>query len=487
MTSRRSTRDAEPERFRAAHRPGRLRARAARALTVALGALALAAAPSAARQAQPQTPPQPVRLPLGLYGGQRTFSLALTGDAVITRRLSSYAEPRFLELMELVRGQDLAFANLEMLFHDYEASPEAQSGNLGTYLRADPGMAAELAWAGIDMLSMADDHVADYGAEGMRLTRKYVEGEGILTAGAGEDLREAREARFVETNDGRVAFVSTSSTFPAHARAGAPRGGVSGRPGLNPLRIVNQGPRPIPAAQLERLRATLAGMGLEVTPAGQPLSAFGVQLAAGEGEWSQRGAPDEADLAEMAGVVKNASELSDYVVMSVHAHNQGAYLQAFAHAMVDAGADVLVGHGPHSLRGIEIYQGKPIFYSLGDFVFQDETILRLPADSYARYGLGADATVADVNVAREGGETSDYESVVAVPTFESGRLVSIELHPITLGADQGPTAKGRPMLAEPAQGQRIIERLAEMSRRFGTVIEWEAARGIGVVRVPRAD
>ena len=229
-------------------------------------------------------------------------------------------------------------------------------------------------------------------------------------------------------------------------------------------------------------------MGVEVTPAGQPINAFGVQLAAGEGEWSQRGAPDETDLAEMAGVVKNASELSDYVVMSVHAHNQGAYLQTFTHAMVDAGADIVVGHGPHSLRGIEIYQGKPIFYSLGDFIFQDETIQRLPADSYTRYGLGPDATVADFNEARTGNETSDYESVVAVPTFDNGRLVSIELHPITLGSpDDEPATKGRPTLADREQGRRIIQRLTEMSRRFGTVIDWQEDKGIGVVRVPRAE
>jgi poly-gamma-glutamate synthesis protein (capsule biosynthesis protein) len=449
------------------------------AVPAALALAAVFAVRAGAAQQQPR--------PLGAYGGERAFSIALAGDAVITRRLSSHEEPRFLQLLERIRGADLAFANLEMLFHDYEPSPEAQSGNLGAYLRADPAMAQELAWAGLDLVSMANDHVGDYGAEGMRLTRSYAEDAGLLTAGTGEDLREAREARFLETHDGRVALISTAATFTAHSRAGPPRGGVRGRPGLSALRIANQGPRPIEASALERLRTTLQGMGVEVTPAGQPLNAFGVQLAAGD-EGSQAGVPNETDLREISAVVRNADGLSDYVVLSVHAHNQGAYLQAFARAMVDAGADVIVGHGPHSLRGIEIYQGKPIFYSLGDFIFQDETILRLPADSYTRYGLGADATVADFNAARAGTtETSDYESVVAIPTFESGRLVSIELHPITLGAGEAPATKGRPMLAEPEQGRRIIQRLTEMSRRYGTVIEWQEDRGIGVVRVPSAE
>ena len=54
------------------------------------------------------------------------------------------------------------------------------------------------------------------------------------------------------------------------------------------------------------------------------------------------------------------------------------FLVTFARAMVDAGADIFVGHGPHVLRGVEIYKGKPILYSLGDFIFQNETLLRLP-------------------------------------------------------------------------------------------------------------
>src|SRR6187402_189145 len=73
------------------------------------------------------------------------------------------------------------------------------------------------------------------------------------------------------------------------------------------------------------------------------------------------------------------------------------FLVTFARAMVDAGADVFAGHGPHVLRGVEIYKGKPILYSLGDFIFQNETLLRLPSENYETYELGADAHVADFN------------------------------------------------------------------------------------------
>ena len=66
------------------------------------------------------------------------------------------------------------------------------------------------------------------------------------------------------------------------------------------------------------------------------------------------------------------------------------FIPIFARAVVDAGADVFVGHGPHVLRGVEVYKGKPILYSLSNFIFQNETLLRMPADSYEQYSLDDD-------------------------------------------------------------------------------------------------
>ena len=74
------------------------------------------------------------------------YTFALTGDSIITRAISVYEEPEFLEMIELIRSADVAFTNVEMLFHDYEFYPMASSG--GTYMRAQPELAKELAWAG---------------------------------------------------------------------------------------------------------------------------------------------------------------------------------------------------------------------------------------------------------------------------------------------------------------------------------------------------
>ncbi len=63
------------------------------------------------------------------------MSFALTGDSIITRKLSVYDEPAFLRVINLIRGADVAFTNLEMLFHDYE--PYAMSASGGTYMRAE--------------------------------------------------------------------------------------------------------------------------------------------------------------------------------------------------------------------------------------------------------------------------------------------------------------------------------------------------------------
>ena len=74
------------------------------------------------------------------------FVLALTGDSIITRRLSVYSEPAFTRIIELIRGADAAFTNLEMLFHDFEPYASAASG--GTYMRAEPALVKDLVASG---------------------------------------------------------------------------------------------------------------------------------------------------------------------------------------------------------------------------------------------------------------------------------------------------------------------------------------------------
>ncbi len=418
--------------------------------------------------------------------------MALVGDAIITRPLSPYKEPEFLRMLDLVRSADVAFANLEMLFHDYEPYPMHESG--GTWMRAEPALAKELAWAGIDIVGMANNHTGDYGVDGMRLTRKYAADAGLVGAGTGENLYEAREARFFDAANGRVALISVASTFTAHSAASKPRAGVRGRPGLSPLRVTST--RVVTRDQLEQLRAAVRATGMSVPATGTALTVGQVRFAIGD-TVGVRTEPNKEDMDEIAAIVRSATRLADFVVVSIHAHEAGArpadpagFLPVFARAMIDAGADLFVGHGPHVLRGIEIYKRKPIFYSLGDFMFENETLLRMPYEAYAPYNLGDNAGVGDLNTARFSNDTRSfpanrevYESVVARPQWRGKELVSIELHPITLGFGLPPQQRGRPMLADRLLGEKIINDLIERSKPFGTAIE--SRDGVGVVVLNR--
>lgn len=420
--------------------------------------------------------------------------MALTGDSIITRRLSVYQEPAFLKLMDLVRGADVAFTNLEMLFHDYE--PYAMNESGGTYMRAEPALVKELVWAGFDLVSRANNHTGDYGAEGMRLTTKYVAGAGLVQAGVGESLAEAREAKFIETAKARVALISVASTFPDHARAGRERRGVRGRPGLNPLRFSTT--YVVSRERLESLRGLMKEMGQRAPESGDSLTFLRTRFVGGE-QPTARTEPLKEDLDEIAAVVTSASRLADYVIVTFHAHEgkpgdrstPADFIVTFARAVVDAGADVVVGHGPHVLRGVEVYKGKPILYSVGDFVFQNETLLRLPAENYEGLSLGSEAQVADFNARRYNNDKSGFpadreiwEAVTATVRWDGDRLASLDLHPITLGFGQAAHVRGRPMLAQGDLAKKIVDDLIARSKPFGTTIAFE--NGIGRVALPAA-
>jgi poly-gamma-glutamate synthesis protein (capsule biosynthesis protein) len=423
--------------------------------------------------------------------GDGRFTMALTGDSIITRRLSVYQEPEFLEMIGLLRRADVAFTNLEMLFHDYEPYPMHQSG--GTYMRAAPALVDELTWAGFDMVARANNHTGDYGTLGMDLTTRYVDAAGLTQAGVGHSLAEAREAKFLETAEARVALISVASTFPDHSQAGRTRGDVPARPGLNPLRFDTS--YVVTRDQLESLRSTMRDLGFSVPDDEDQLAFRGNRFVLGDAP-AVRTEPNSDDVREIAAVVANASRQADYTIVTIHAHEgdgdrfvPAQFLVAFAHAMIDAGADIFVGHGPHVVRGIEFRNGKPILYSLANFLFQNETLLRLPSENYEPYDLDGDAHVADFNDRRYDNDTRGFpaqreiwESVVAVAEWDGPRLAGLRLHPITLGFGESRMVRGRPMFADAELGAKIIGDVNRLSAPFGTTVVFED--GVGRVQLP---
>jgi poly-gamma-glutamate synthesis protein (capsule biosynthesis protein) len=170
--------------------------------------------------------------------------------------------------------------------------------------------------------------------------------------------------------------------------------------------------------------------------------------------------------------IRMSKDDADLSVFSIHAHETESggqeldaapetlapadFMQPLFHDAIDAGADIVVTHGPHVLRGVEIYKGKPIFYGLGSLFFE----------------LGTDWR-------REW-----FESVIAISEFRGGRVAEVRLYPVTLGLPGESRARldqGTPRLATGETARRILESLQRSSQRYNTKISIE--NGIGVVRV----
>src|SRR5207248_4900468 len=154
----------------------------------------------------------------------------------------------------------------------------------------------------------ANNQAGDYRDAAMRLTPKYVRDAALVQAGVGENLTEAREARFLETPKRRVAFVAAAATFPDHSRASDTRGDVPARPGLNPLRFTTT--TVVSREKLEALRGVAREVGMQVRSDGDALTLWGRRFIAGDPP-GIRTEPNRSDLDGMARVVRSASRMAD--------------------------------------------------------------------------------------------------------------------------------------------------------------------------------
>jgi len=415
-----------------------------------------------------------------------TVRFAFAGDSLINLRISVYDEPDYLAMLDRIRTADFAFTNLETVIHNYDYPAAAQSG--GTYLGSPAWVLDELKWAGFRLFATANNHATDYGTEGMRSTLRALAAAGLTYAGTGENLARARAPGYLDTRKGRVALIACASTFPEAAAAGAQRPDLPGRPGLNPLRYTTT--YTVDRAFLGTIRK-LSG---SAAPAdARRLSFLGAQFVEGEAP-AVATEPRASDLDGITQSIRNARRQADWVIASVHVHlgqpgdrqRPPDFIVKFAHAAIDAGADVVVGHGPHVLRGVEIYKGKPILYSIGNFIFENETLPYLPQENYDQYQLPSDALPADFYDARSQGDTRSYpadrlnwESVIAEVTFDGDRkLREVVFTPIVLGYGQDRLRRGRPRPATGDQAREIIERLASLSKPFGSEVEFIDGRGV---------
>jgi poly-gamma-glutamate synthesis protein (capsule biosynthesis protein) len=446
-----------------------------------------------------------------MRGREDRLELAAVGDAIVNRRLSEFSDERFQDLVSMLREADASVVNLETLLHDYEGYPKSKPS--GTYMRSPPWVADELQWAGFDLFSAATNHVDDYSYGGMTATMEELESRNLTYAGLGRNLAEARKPSFVDTPAGRIGLVAACSTFTRGSEAGRQRRDVQGRPGLSPLRYSSRYVVPEDAFDtLEAMRDSFprpdlgsSGGDAERWP-DENLSAFpfpdaddAILFESGD-DFGVRRVPSGRDMEEILESVRHASRQADWVIVSLHAHegrngeantkSVAPFIERFARSCVDVGADAFVSHGPHVLRGIELYEGAPIFYSLGNFVVQNQTVERLPAEIYEKYGLDPrEATPADLydeRVYDDDGSPKGFldddgwwESVLPVCRFDDDVLSELKLYPLDLLRDEPRPRRGRPVIADGDRATEILEELARLSKPYGTEVRIEG--GVGVV------
>jgi len=416
----------------------------------------------------------------------REITLFLAGDAMLTAPWSHVREPAFERLVAEMRAADATLVNLETVIHEFNGYAQAHCG--GDYLSSPPAIAGELRWAGVDLVAHANNHSFDYGSTGVLETLAHAEAAGLVLAGSGRDLQQARAPRYLTRAGSRLGLVAMASTFIPYGKASRSRPDLHGRPGLNPLRltrkrVIEVTPR---IAGLLRRLARLRGKPPDRLQ-GPDFRAFGRRFRVSDKNRRISGRRTLGpDAAANLDAIAEAARSADLTVASIHAHLQGSWLSRFARDALAAGADLVFCHGPHKTRGIELVGGKPIFYGLGDFVFQLDPIARHPAEAYERLGLAEEATSADLQRAIwESGspvcERASYLGCAAALAYREGRLAEIRLLPLDLQFDGPPEARGRPRWADPALGRAIIEGIAQQSRRYGTRVRFDEGRNEGSV------
>ena len=434
-------------------------------------------------------------------GPDTHWILSAVGDVIMNRRLAQFdhpGDPAFHDMANIIRETDAAFMNLEQSvfrLSEFNGWPAAENG--GNYEVGSPETLKDLASMGFNLFNRANNHTTDYGVEGMQLTNRLLDEWGLVHSGSGDNLGWASRPGYLVTPRGRGALIGMASTHSQMSRAGAVGPTIQGRPGLNALRLStrNEGS----PATMNALRTVARAQGLNVSDdPGAPVRIFGTTVSPGDQDRSVVSLND-VDRERVLHEVRNATDQADYVVVNSHSHEPGNgsvlppdWMVEFSHQIIDAGANTMVIHGPHQLRGIEIYDGRPIFYSLGNFIFQNETIDPMPADQRTRYGLPLDNLASEIydrrfRVDETGNSTTGfptgsewYESVVAVAEFEGDEVIEIRLYPIELGWKAPRSQRGTPRIAPEELARKIIEHLAELSAPFGTRIDYEG--GIGVWR-----
>jgi poly-gamma-glutamate synthesis protein (capsule biosynthesis protein) len=349
------------------------------------------------------------------------ISITLTGQSMIRSDIRVHAPSAVSTIESLLKG-DVVFTNFEATVIDER---KGQSPRDGRFLSPPEALDA-LKSFGFNLVSLSNNHSWDLKVAGIQNTLEEVKRLDLTHAGTGNTIEEAASPGYLHTSKGTVALVAMASGLIT------PGGlATATRPGVNELRV----------------------------------------------ETGNK--PKEEDAQRILHSIRDASKRADLVMVYQHNHvfdkpfgtimqeelperlTPPDWLKKWTHAEVDAGADIIVMHGAPLLHGVEIYHDRPIFYDLGNFIFQvPPTLILLD-------------------------EPINWESVVAYVEFRGKELQSVKLRPIAqnkIGQGQADTqdehtnnlflqTRGLPSPATGEQARYILERLADLSRPFGTTVD----------------
>jgi poly-gamma-glutamate synthesis protein (capsule biosynthesis protein) len=373
---------------------------------------------------------------IALSAQSAPMTIVLTGQSMIRSDLRATKPAAVVTIKTLLSG-DVVFTNLEAAVAEPGETIQEGRGFL-----TPPAALDAMSEMGFNLLALSGNHAFDLKETGIANTTREVDRRNIVHAGTGRTLAEAAAPAYLRTPKGTVALIASASGLIA---AGA--GATAERPGVNQLRV-NAGNRDNNATD-----------DLPDAPANTPH-------------------PDDAQ--RILQSIRDARQHADVVIVYQHNHVFGnrsfstiftegmherlapnPWLVKWTHDEIDAGADIIVMHGAPLLHGIEMYRGRPIFYDLGNFV----------------YNLPATLTYID--------EPMAWESLVASVQMTAKTVRSISLRPVVLN----PIGDGQPDvhnpyatneflltrgLPTPATGARagyILQRVAGASKPFGTNVD----------------
>jgi poly-gamma-glutamate capsule biosynthesis protein CapA/YwtB (metallophosphatase superfamily) len=364
------------------------------------------------------------------------ITITLAGQSMIRSDIRSTAPAAVPVIQGLLKG-DVVFTNFEAA-----VAEKGETVHEGRGFLAPPEALDALTTFGFNLLALSGNHAFDLKVTGIQNTIREANNRKIAHAGTGNNLAEAAAPGYLHTPKGTIALIGSASGLIT------PGGSATAdRPGVNELRIE--------AGDMENE----ATVDLPGAPANTPNRGDSERILA-----SIRDARRHADLVivyEHNHVFGNHSFTTIFTEGLQERLAPNDWLRKWTHAEVDAGADIIVMHGAPLLHGVEIYHGKPIFYDLGNFIYNLPPWL-----TYIH-------------------EPMNFESAVAYLQFQGKQLQSISFRPIVLNYlgegqpdvhneyanNQFIDTRGLPSPATGARAGYILQRLADASKPFGTTVE----------------